>query len=403
MRGCAGADPRRATGTGRVVGVTYPVPMPEPSAAPVFAVSTVMDNPEHVRRYVEGNLAGGVDHLVVFLDKPRGPRQDEVAAYLDAQPAVTCVRAGKDWWADARPRELNERQCTNANLAKDVLADLGHGDAWLFHVDGDEVVRVSSGLLGGLPREAAAVRLPVREAVSTRQWDGEPTLFKRELPEGDLRLLHGLGLIAEPTNQAYFRGHLMGKSGVRVGATAWLGLHRVLGDDGRELQHHEDDDSVVFHYESYSAEEFVRKWTAMVASGPKASFRPDRQPVARTMRALINRGLEPEALERQLVRFYERAIEEDVESLRDLAVLVEADPLAPRADDARRPSVDGAALAAGIEARRSEVKQRHFKGTSAADAQRRGSEESSGRGLSRLVRRSRSSSSESSDLISERR
>lgn len=378
--------------------------MPEPTTDPtsdplVFAVSTVMDNPEHVRRYVEGNLAGGVDHLVVFLDKPRGPQQDEVAAYLDAHPAVTCVLAGKDWWADARPRELNERQCTNANVTKDVLAGLGLTDAYVFHVDGDEVVRLDA----ALPAGADVVRLAVREAVSQRVWDGEPTLFKRELAESDLKLLHGLGLVAEPTNQSYFRGHLMGKSGVRAGARGWLGLHKVIGEDGAEVEPHRDEALVVFHYESYSAQEFVRKWTAMVASGPKANYRPDRQPVARTLRALISRGLEPAALERQLLRFYEQNIEEEVGSLRDLGVLVEADPLAARAASAARPAVPAAELAAALEARRDQVKTAYFKGTSPSgpSGQRRGSGESSGGALSRLMRRS--SSSASSDLISERR
>jgi hypothetical protein len=357
--------------------------MPGPSSAPlVFAASTVMDSPEHVRRYVEGNLAGGVDHLVVFLDKPNGPRQDEVAAYLDGHPAVTCVRAGGGWWAGERPRELNERQCTNANVTKDVLAGLGLGDAFVFHVDGDEVLRLGSEAMAALPAGTTGLRAATREAVSRHSWDGEPTLFKRELDEPDLRLLHGLGLVAEPTNQSYFRGHLMGKSGVRVGERAWLTLHKVVADDGSAWPLHEAEAFELFHYESYSAEEFVRKWTAMVASGPKASYRPDRQPAARTLRALINRGLEPAALDRQLVRYYERYVEEEADALHDLGVLVETDPLVPLVD---RPAADvpAAALAAALEERRSVVKQGFFKGTSpgaqAADAQ--------ARGLGRLVKR----------------
>ncbi len=366
--------------------------MSAPATGPLVVVSTIMDSPEHVRRYVEGNLAGGVDHLVVFLDKPRGPQQDAVAAYLDAHPSVTCVRAGQDWWAGARPKELNERQCINANLAKDALAGLGLADAWVVHVDGDEVIRAEAEALAAVPADSG-VRFGVREAVSRHTWDGEPTLFKRELPDHDLRLLHGLGLVAEPTNQSWFRGHLMGKSGVRAGAPAWLTLHKVVGPDGTAWPLHEDDALEVFHYESYSAEEFVRKWTAMVASGPKASYRPDRQPVARTLRALIDRGLEPDALRRQLVRFYEREIEEDADSLRDLGVLVETDPLVGR-QRVERAAVPAAELSAAVEARRPEVKQGWFHGTSpgAPGAQRRGPE-SSGRGFSKLVRRSSSSAS----------
>jgi hypothetical protein len=265
------------------------------------------------------------------------------------------------------------------------------------HVDGDEVLRAQPGELAGVPADSG-VRFAVREAVSRHAWAGEPTLFKRELPEDDLKLLHGLGLVAEPTNQSYFRGHLMGKSGVRAASPAWLTLHKPVAADGGAWPLHTAAGLEVFHYESYSAQEFVRKWTAMVASGPKASYRPDRQPVARTLRALINRGLEPDALQRQLVRFYEREVEEEADALRDLGVLVEVDPLVP-VERGERPVVPAAELADAIEARRSQAKQGWFKGTS-PDGQRR-SGESSGRALSKLVRRS--SSSASSDRISERR
>ena len=36
----------------------------------VFCVSTVKDTLANLQRYVDGNLAGGADHLVVFLDAP---------------------------------------------------------------------------------------------------------------------------------------------------------------------------------------------------------------------------------------------------------------------------------------------------------------------------------------------
>ena len=69
--------------------------------APLLAVSTIKDSPDHVRRYVEGNLAGGVDHLVVFLDAPSDDEQDEVLALLSEHPRVSVVRAGaQTGWLD---------------------------------------------------------------------------------------------------------------------------------------------------------------------------------------------------------------------------------------------------------------------------------------------------------------
>lgn len=298
-------------------------------STPLVAASTVKDSLEHVRRYVEGNLAGGVDHLVVFLDAPSDEGQGEVLAHLEQHPRVSVVRAGGAWWGGERPRELNVRQCINANLTRRVLADLGLGHGWLLHVDGDEVVRVDRSALAAVPEQTTALRLAVREAVSSSSWEGQPTTWKRELEEDDLALLHGLGLLAEASNQSWIRGHVMGKSAVRIAADRWLTLHKVAREDGSHDPGLEDEAWVVHHYESYSLEDFCRKWTAMVASGPRAAYRAERRQTARTLRQLISRGLEPEALRRQLERFYRAHVEEPLADLRDLRVVEEVDPLQP--------------------------------------------------------------------------
>ncbi len=295
--------------------------------APLIAVSTIKDSPEHVQRYVDGNLAGGVDHLVVFLDAPSDEGQDEVLALLADHPRVSVVRAGGAWWGGQRPRELNVRQCVNANVTRRVLAGLGLGRGWLLHVDGDEVVRVDREALAEVPEETLALRLAVREAVSSSSWTGQPTSFKAELDDADLALLHGLGVIPEPSNQVWIRGHVMGKSAVRIEAERWLTLHKVAREDRSHEPGLEDLAWLVYHYESYSLEDFCRKWTAMVASGPRAAYRAERRQTARTLRDLISRDLEPEALRRQLERFYRREVEEDLETLRDLQVVDEVDPL----------------------------------------------------------------------------
>jgi hypothetical protein len=67
----------------------------------------------------------------------------------------------------------------------------------------------------------------------------------------------------------------------------------------------------------------------MVASGPRAAYRAERRQTARTLRQLISRGLEPDALQRQLERFYRLQVEEPLADLRDLQVLDEVDPLQP--------------------------------------------------------------------------
>ncbi|MAO80619.1 hypothetical protein [uncultured Nocardioides sp.] len=339
------------------------------SQAPLIAVSTIKDSPDHVRRYVEGNLAGGVDHLVVFLDAPSEEGQDEVLAQLAEHPRVSVVRAGGAWWGGQRPRELNVRQCINANVTRRVLAGLGLGHGWLLHIDGDEVVRVDREALARVPEDTLALRLGVREAVSSSTWQGQPTAFKAELDEGDLALLHGLGVIDEPSNQVWIRGHVMGKSAVRIGAERWLTLHKVAREDRSHEPGLEDGAWLVFHYESYSLEDFCRKWTAMVASGPRAAYRAERRQVARTLRDLISRGLAPDALRRQLERFYRLEVEEDLATLRDLQVVDEVDPLVPLPGAPTPPgAVPVAELDAALEEWRGRAKPEEelFRGTSPA-------------------------------------
>src|SRR3954465_1609549 len=107
----------------------------------VVLASTVKDTFANVQRYVDGNLAGGADHLVVFLDAPEDPATPEVRDFLDAHPHVTCVVTGPGWWLDKRPDKLNPRQRINANLVKALLSRVDWAD-WVFHVDGDEIVQL---------------------------------------------------------------------------------------------------------------------------------------------------------------------------------------------------------------------------------------------------------------------
>lgn len=289
-----------------------------------FTATTVKDSPENVRFFVDANLASGVDHLFVFLDAPREDGQAEVAALLDEHPHVTCVRAGKAWWDGDRPASLNVRQRINANWVRTLLAPYDWAE-WLFHVDGDEVAALDHEALAAVPAGVDAVWLTPWEAVSEWAPAGRPTRFKRLLEDPELNLLHVLGELPEPTNQAYFHGHVLGKSGVRPGSGLGLTLHEGVSADGVRQPRHEDPRLHVLHYDAPSGEEFVRKWTALTSAGP-ARYRPSRQPAARALRALLTGDLPPATREKYLRRIYELTTRDDVETLAELQLLVDADP-----------------------------------------------------------------------------
>jgi hypothetical protein len=332
----------------------------------VVCATTVKDTLANVQRYVEGNLAGGADHLVVFLDAPADPVTPSVREFLDAHPHVTCVVTDDAWWADKRPEQLNTRQRVNANVVKALLSTVPWTE-WVFHVDGDEIVQLDREVLASAPAALSAVRLAPLEAVSRKHWDSDPTWFKRLLEPDDLTLLKTLGVVDRPSNGALFHGHVEGKSGVRPTPDLWLTLHHVVDADKDEVEAFTSPGLRVLHYESYSGEDFIRKWTAILAAGPTPAFRPARTPTAVALQTLISKGLSPEDAEPYLMRIFERTTEDDFDSLRDLGLLEHVDP---RAGTHRPAPLPDASLATLLDAVRPEPKRPFHHGTPAAQVRR---------------------------------
>jgi hypothetical protein len=331
----------------------------------LFTVSTVKDTLPNVQRFVAGNLAGGADHLFVFLDAADA----EVRAWLDEHPGVTCVRTDKSWWHGERPADLNVRQRINANVVKALLSGFDWAD-WVFHIDGDEIVQLDRALLDTVPASTRVVKLAPLEAVSRMSWDGDPTWFKRLLGKGDLTLLQVLGVIDRPTNGALFHGHVDGKSGVRPALDVWLTLHRGVDASGEELDSFTDDRLRLLHYESFSGEDFVRKWTAILSAGPMANFRPAREPTAVALNTLIGKGLTEEQVRPYLMRVFERTTADDFDTLRELGLLVEADPAQGTHQPADFPDGAHEQMLAVLERLREEPKRPFHPGEPAAAAQK---------------------------------
>lgn len=287
----------------------------------IFSVSTVKDTLTNVEKFVRRNLAGGIDHVVVFLDAD----QPEVTTFLEEHPHATGIRTDRSWWHGPRPSRLNQRQWVNANRAMRHLSPYPWAQ-WVFHVDGDEVAHLDRDLLAGLPPETRAVRLRPLEAASQRHWDRDPTWFKTLLGTDRLTLLTVLGVIERPRNIDYFRGHVAGKVGVRPAEDLRLVIHRAADADDRHLPMHEDPSLMVLHYEAPDGEEFVRKWRALLASGGGIAQRSGRAATARAIAALLDLGLSDEDAEPYLMRIYERTRLDDLETLLGLGLLEQHDP-----------------------------------------------------------------------------
>jgi hypothetical protein len=302
----------------------------------IVVQSTIKDSVDNVRRFVRRNLAGGADHVVVFLDA----RSRDVEEVLDAHEHVTCVRAYADWWAGERPAGLNTRQSINAGLTARLLAEVDWVD-WLFHVDGDEAVYLDRTALAAVPAEQRGVLLRPLEVVSHPDLSGEPVWFKRLLEADELVLLRLLGVVERGRNGRYFRGHTHGKIGVRPSRDLLLTNHQAVDKTGERLAVVTDESLRLLHYESGDREEFIRKWLALKSSGPLIRQRRKREALGAAIAALLAQDLGEAETRHFLGRLYDRTAIDEVETLRRLGMLVhvdlEATPLQPQGlpDEAR--------------------------------------------------------------------
>ncbi|MDP3893862.1 glycosyltransferase family 2 protein [Nocardioides sp.] len=330
----------------------------------IVTASTVKDTLPNIERFVAGNLANGVDHMFVFLDAP----DPEVRGFLDSHEHVTAVRTDKTWWHGERPHQLNDRQRINANVVKVLLSCLDWAE-WLFHIDADEIALIDRAELARVPAEQRVVRLEPLEAVSQMTWEGDPTYFKRLLGKGDLTLLQTLGVLERASNGDYFHGHVDGKVGLRPCLDLWLTLHQVVDADRNQVDAATGAGLQLLHYESWSGDDFVRKWTSILAAGPLANFRPAREPTAVALQTLIKKGLSEEQTRPYLMRIFERTTLDDLETLRDLDLLEEHRPLEGTHTPAALPT-DARETMEGLLARlHAEPKQPFRPGAGTADVE----------------------------------
>lgn len=290
----------------------------------IFTASTIKDTLPNVQTFVERNLASGADHLFVFLDAP----EPDVEAWLAQHPHVTHVVCDESWWLPHRPEKLNARQVTNANLVSSLLACFDWAE-WLFHLDADECLEVDRDRLGEVPADRTAVRLRPLEAISNLHGEDRQH-YKRLLTRDEAHALAEKGLIEaprddEPASATYFRGHVLGKAGVRPGLDWWMQLHRTVyvGPEETEVPTFLAGWLGHRHYESVSGREFIRKWLSHLAAG-EIRLRERRRLLFNDIRKVAeDPSLDEAGREAALTRIYTERVEDRYDDLLAAGVLVE--------------------------------------------------------------------------------
>lgn len=276
------------------------------------------DSPANVRRFVEGNLSHGVDHLLVLLDEPDA----EVEALLARHPHVTHAVLDDRFWAGRRRSHLNQRQRVAGNLAR-VAVILWGGVDWLIFLDGDEVALLDQGVIDEITPDVRSFRLKPLESLA----GGETDEFKRLLRRPRLKRLVERGVLEEPTNRHLFRGHVVGKVGLRPRWEVRVGVHSGVDVNLQKVASYEHPMLQHLHFESSTYEEFVRKMTNLTGGddpGPVMRYR--RQEVADLFREAFA-AADAATRETRLRALYENAVLDDVHALRAMRAVTRVDAL----------------------------------------------------------------------------
>lgn len=301
-----------------------------PDADRIVTVSTIKESPEAASRFVRRTLESGVDHMIVFLDAP----QPRVRAVLDNSPYVTVVRTGEQYWQGDRPSMVVDRQMVSANIACHALASCEQV-RWLFHIDADEGLAFDRTRL--LAIDGPCVRFKTLEAVARRRWrGGEPTLFKRIPSEAELHTLTALGHIAEPDVDRVFRGHSLGKSGVRPQDGVRFRVHTAYQAPDHELDTVIPSDMHLLHYETPSYDDFLARWRGYrPATAARRPFK-DKRLGAAFFHVADNPLLTAAERDRLLRKLFDDNVADDVRPLRRFGLLTRK----PRYENQRRPLSD---------------------------------------------------------------
>jgi hypothetical protein len=250
----------------------------------IHLVSTVRAPLADLERFVAYHRHIGVDRLYLFFDDPDDPA---LPVFAD-RPGVAAIPCPPSRWQAAGVRldqGIEARQAYNADEA--LSKARAAGADWLLHIDSDELIfapgdNLAAWLAGRSP-ETDVVVFPVLEAIARPPRHGHPfeacRLFKTPSRPDPARLKWAARLGCRAAlRYGYFRGHLRGKSAVRVGAEVQtIGIHAPT-PAAAPLQVETAKGACLLHYDSCTFEAWRLKWGRRKdGTGLLLTMRPDRR------------------------------------------------------------------------------------------------------------------------------
>lgn len=233
----------------------------------ISLVATVKATLPDLERFVQYHLNIGVGRVYLFFDDP----QDPALPQFRGRPGVTATACDPAGWAAVgiAPEDgIEVRQIHNANLALGWARRAGAH--WLVHLDVDELLHIPGddlgAWLGAVAPETDAVTFPTREAIPARSAQRHPFeacwLFKAHTPDAAPRLsLAARAGRLRALRYGYFRGHVGGKSAIRVTAPVGsVDIHVPTGADGAALKLETAKDAFLLHYDGCAFEAWRDKW-----------------------------------------------------------------------------------------------------------------------------------------------
>lgn len=296
----------------------------------IITVSMIADTLPNIQHFVRRTLSSGVDHMLLFLDDDR----PDVQAWLEQHPMTTPIRTLSEYWNGQRPTPLPDRQMVNANISLTALAEIPSA-GWLFHIDVDEALAFDRDEF--LQLNPRAARFLTLEAVAKRRSrGGEPRLFKEIPNQKELYALAGLGVISSPELDSYFRGHYLGKSGVRPNPNVRFRVHSVYERPNTPIETAKPPNMRLLHYASWCLDDFIDRWRDFLPED--ADGRPFRSKhLGTAFHTLRNHPALGRLERRRLVGgLFDRYIADDIPTLRDFGLLV-PNPLRSGVEPRRLP------------------------------------------------------------------